>query len=234
MSPAMLGMESLRLHGARSSLRFAVAAIGFVSLVMSLLPAIPALAANACQPEDNPIVCENSKPGADWTEWDIDGAGDDSIQGFATDSSLNVGSPVDFNIDTDASTYTIDIYRTGWYQGLGARKITSVTPSASLPQIQPECLQDVATELTDCGTWGVSATWNIPNDAVSGVYLAKLTRSDTGGSSHITFIVRNESSTSDVIFQTSDPTWHAYNLYGGSDFYSGADNGRAFKISYNR
>ncbi|MFK0085272.1 DUF4082 domain-containing protein [Glutamicibacter sp. NPDC090743] len=179
-------------------------------------------------------MCENSKPGAYWTEWDIEGAGDDSIQGFATDISVDVGSPVDFKIDTDASKYTIDIYRTGWYQGLGARKIASVTPSASLPQIQPECLQDVATELTDCGTWGVSATWNVPNDAVSGVYLAKLTRSDTGGSSHITFIVRNESSTSDVLFQTSDPTWHAYNLYGGSDFYSGADNGRAFKISYNR
>lgn len=66
------------------------------------------------------------------------------------------------------------------------------------------------------------------------MYLAKLTRKDTGGSSHITFIVRNEASTSDVLVQTSDPTWHAYNLYGGSDFYSGADNGRAFKLSYNR
>src|SRR5690606_33520339 len=228
---AFSGTLLRRATGAR---HFPIALFALGGLLLSLLTVAPARATVQCEPEDNPIVCENSKPGADWTEWDIDGAGDDSIQGFATDISVNVGSPVDFKIDTDASKYTIDIYRTGWYQGLGARKIASVAPSASLPQIQPECLQDVATELTDCGTWGVSATWNIPNDAVSGVYLAKLTRSDTGGSSHITFIVRNESSTSDVIFQTSDPTWHAYNLYGGSDFYSGADNGRAFKISYNR
>src|SRR6185312_146452 len=161
-------------------------------------------------------------------------AGDESIQGFATDISVNVGHKIDFKIDTDASKYTIDIYRTGWYQGLGARKIASVTPSASLPQNQPACRNDVATELVDCGNWAVSAGWNVPADAVSGVYVAKLHRADVDGSSHITFIVRDDSSHSDILFQTSDPTWQAYNTYGGSDFYQGAANGRAYKISYNR
>lgn len=225
--------ETRERHAAKNS-RFWIALTALTGLLLSLLMVAPARAAEQCGPEDNAIVCENSKPGSPWTEWDIDGAGDDSIQGFAADISVNVGDPIDFKIDTDASAYSIDIYRTGWYQGLGARKITSISPSAQLPQIQPECLTDIATELTDCGTWGISATWEVPSDAVSGVYLAKLTRTDTGDSSHITFIVRNESSTSQVLFQTSDPTWHAYNLYGGSDFYSGADNGRAFKISYNR
>lgn len=234
MKPAFSGMNGNELRRAPHALCWALAVIAFMALVISLLPPTAAQGAGDCQPEDNPVVCENSKPGSPWTEWDIDGAGDDSIQGFATDISVNVGSPIDFKIDTDAEDYSIDIYRTGWYQGLGARKIATVTPSAALPQVQPECLKDVSTELTDCGTWAVSATWNVPADAVSGVYLAKLTRSDTGGASHITFIVRDESSTSDVLFQTSDPTWHAYNLYGGSDFYSGAENGRAFKISYNR
>ena len=46
--------------------------------------------------------------------------------------------------------------------------------------------------------------------------------------------MRNDASTSDVFFQTSDTTWQAYNNYGGSDFYQGAANGRAYKISYNR
>ncbi|MFJ2617879.1 DUF4082 domain-containing protein [Glutamicibacter sp. NPDC087344] len=213
----------------------AVAAFSALALVLVGLTAVsaPAVAAD-CGPGANAIVCENSKPGTSFEEWDIDGAGDDSIQGFATDISVNVGQRVEFKVDTDASDYSIDIYRTGWYQGLGARKITSIQPSASLPQNQPECLSDVTTELIDCGTWAVSASWDVSSDAVSGVYLAKLTRDDTGGSSHITFIVRNEASTSDILVQTSDPTWHAYNLYGGSDFYSGADNGRAFKLSYNR
>lgn len=112
----------------------------FAGMLVSLLVAVPAQAAESCGPEDNAIVCENSQPGSPWTEWEVQGAGDDSIQGFATDISVNVGSPIDFKIDTDASDYSIDMYRTGWYQGLGARKVDSIDPSAQLPQHQPECL----------------------------------------------------------------------------------------------
>ncbi|KQV77995.1 hypothetical protein ASC64_04095 [Nocardioides sp. Root122] len=193
----------------------------------------PANAADPCGAGGNKIACENAKPGTDPEIWDIQGAGDSSIQGFATDISVNVGQRIDFKIATNASSYTIDIYRTGWYQGLGARYITSVTPSATLPQTQPNCITDVTTELYDCGNWAVSASWNVPSTAVSGVYVAKLTRTN-GDTSHITFIVRDDSSTSSIVFQTADPTWHAYNTYGGSDFYAGGANGRAYKVSYNR
>ncbi|WP_185972606.1 DUF4082 domain-containing protein, partial [Georgenia yuyongxinii] len=148
--------------------------------------------------------------------------------------SVDAGNAIDFKIDTDAADYSVTIYRTGWYGGLGAREIATVEPSAALPQIQPECLSDVATELYDCGNWAVSATWDVPVTAVSGVYVAKLNRADTGESSHITFVVRDDSSTSDVLFQTSDTTWQAYNSYGGASFYEGAVNGRAYKLSYNR
>jgi hypothetical protein len=48
------------------------------------------------------------------------------------------------------------------------------------------------------------------------------------------FIVRNDASTSAVVYQTSDTTWQAYNQYGGSSFYHGAANGRGYKLSYNR
>lgn len=205
-----------------------------LAMVAVTFTAPSSVAADPCAPGANKIVCENSKPGTSPEVWDIQGAGDDSIQGYATDISANIGTKIDFKIDTNAAAYTIDIYRTGWYQGLGARKIASVTPSATLPQTQPACRNDVTTELVDCGNWGISASWNIPADAVSGVYVAKLHRSDRDDSSHITFIVRDDSSHSDVLFQTSDPTWQAYNTYGGSNFYQGAANGRAYKLSYNR
>lgn len=191
-------------------------------------------AASTCAPGVNPIACENSKPGTDPSVWDINGAGDSSIQGFSTDISVNVGSSIDFKVDTTARAYSITIFRTGYYQGLGARQIATVTPSAALPQTQPQCVTDITTELYDCGNWGVSASWSVPSDAVSGVYIALLKRADTGGESQITFIVRDVSSHSAVLFQTSDPSWQAYNTYGGSDFYQGAANGRAYKISYNR
>src|SRR5262245_39814653 len=37
----------------------------------------------------NAIVCENSKQGTPAGQWDIFGAGDDGIQGFATEISVN-------------------------------------------------------------------------------------------------------------------------------------------------
>jgi len=188
-------------------------------------------------PNGNQIVCENQKPGNLKTEWDISGAGDPSIQGFATDISVNKGSTITFKIDTNASAYHLDIYRMGYYGGMGARKITTITPSVTLPQNQPDCLSDDATGLVDCGNWAVSASWAVPSTAVTGIYFAKVIRNDTLGASHIVFIVRDDAGHSDLLFQTSDTTWQAYNEYGGNSLYvggPGSNPGRAYKVSYNR
>ena len=188
----------------------------------------------------NDIVCENSKTGTPSSTWNLPngGAGDSTIQGFATDISVNQGQTISFKINTTATAYTIDIYRIGYYAGLGARKIVSIVPSAQLPQLQPPCLTDSSTNLADCGNWAVSASWQVPSNATSGVYLALLTRTDTGGKSHIVFIVRNDASQSDILYQTSDTTWQAYNAYGGHSLYGANDTfdspNRAFKVSYNR
>ncbi len=224
----------------RRSQRTVVALLSVIATVLALaampglnLPAYGAI--DPCGAQGNKISCENSKPGTPQEDWDLDGnAGDSSIQGFATQMSVNVGQKIDFKIDTDASSYEITIFRLGYYDGDGAREITRITPSATLPQHQPQCISDVSTELYDCGNWGISASWNVPSTAVSGVYIARLYRGDEEAASHITFVVRDDSSTSAVVFQTSDTTWQAYNTYGGSDFYVGADHGRAYKISYNR
>lgn len=214
----------------------ALAALLLVPAAMTVVTTTDATAAiDPCGPSGNKISCENSKPGTPRSEWDDQwGAGDDSIQGFSTDISVNVGQRVDFKIDTDARAYDITVYRLGYYGGDGAREITTVSPSATLPQTQPACITQASTELYDCGNWAVSASWNVPTTAVSGVYIAQLRRRDTGGSSHITFIVRDDSSHSDLVFQTSDTTWQAYNDYGGSSFYHGGANGRTYKASYNR
>ena len=135
---------------------------------------------------------------------------------------------------TNASAYRIDIYRLGYYGGLGARKIATVTPSAALPQQQPACISEAATGLVDCGNWAESASFDVPATAVSGVYIGKLVRPDTGGESHIHFVVRDDERHSDLLFQTSDTTWQAYNRYGGNSLYVGAPASRAYKVSYNR
>ena len=219
-------------------------AVAVVALLVAALftaifaPQRAEAAGSPCGVNINPIACENSQTSGVTPQsvWDIDGGGDSTIQGFATDISVNSGSPIKFKIDTTLS-YTIDIYRLGYYGGNGAR-LWQGNLSHGSPVHQPACLTDPSTLLYDCGNWSVSATWSVPSNAVSGVYIAKLTATN-GDDSHITFIVRNDASTSDIVYQTSDPTWEAYNTYGGSDFYVGTNQltgsqARAFKISYNR
>ncbi len=205
--------------------------IGVTAIVV--LPGSPA-SADACAPLVNPVACENTKAGTPASVWDVGNAGDDTIQGFATDISVNLGQQVNFKISTPANSYSIDIYRLGYYGGNGARKIASITPNASLAHNQPACITDTNTDIYECGGWRVAASWTVPSTAVSGVYLALLTRGDTGGQSHVPFVVRDDLSHSALFFQTSDTTWQAYNLYGGASFYQGVANGRAFKLSYNR
>ncbi len=185
----------------------------------------------------NPISIENALAGNPAVEWDVSGIGDPSIQGYATDISVNCGTTISFKINTTAAAYRIDIYRLGYYGGLGARKVATVMPSASLPQTQPAPLVDPTTGLVDCGNWDVSASWAVPADATSGVYIARPVRTDNSGASHIVFIVRDDTGNSDFLFQTADTTWQAYNNYGGANLYRGngpGGGGRAHKVSYNR
>ena len=242
--------------------------------------AAPAAPIDPCAAPANKIIAENCKPGNPSTEWDINGWGDPSIQGFATDISYNLGQTAEFKIQTPSNRYRVDIYRMGYYGGLGARLVGTVRPSAPLPQVQPACLEDWSVRLYDCGNWAVSASWAIPADATSGVHVARLVREDappvgwrvdnapgSGGkpeamphaygalgmgknenalkeprASHIIFIVRDDTSKADVVMQTSDPTWQAYNTYGLGSSYNGltatgASGGRvarANKVSFNR
>ena len=181
---------------------------------------LQALVANATQSND--IVLENQKQGTPESEWMLNGDGDANIQGFATNISVNQGGTVDFKIATDSTHYRIEIYRLGYYGGDGARKVDTIDKTLASAQVQPHPIVDMSVGLIDAGNWSVSATWDVPADAISGVYMAKLVREDgTPGENMIPFIVRDDTKNSDIIFQTSDTTWQAYNAWGGASLYWG-------------
>ncbi len=224
----------LQLASKRTSLRL-------VGVILVVLLGLTGHAYSQCNSPANAIVAENCLTGNDSSEWDVStgDAGDPTIQGFATDISVNQGGTVFFKINTPARAYTINIYRMGYYQGNGARKVATITPSVTLPQTQPACFKDNTVGLVDCGNWAVSAQWQVPANATSGIYFAHLKRTDTGGDSHIVFIVRNDSSNSNILFQASDETWQAYNYYGNGSLYGPASptfdtTTRSYKVSYNR
>ena len=77
--------------------------------------------------------------------------------------------------------YQINIYRIGYYQGNGARLVATIPSSQTLVQVQPNPLYNSTTGMYDAGNWAVSASWAVPSDATSGVYLADLVRMTRGG-----------------------------------------------------
>ena len=219
----------------------AIAPIALLILTSALI--FTSHASASCTAPGNAIEAENCLTGTPQSTWDLSdsGSGDSSIQGFADDISVNVGQTINFKISTPATSYSIPIYRLGYYQGNGARLVATVTPSAKLPQTQPNCLTNSSVGLYDCGNWAISASWTVPTTAVSGIYIARPTRSDTGGASHIIFIVRNDASTSNILFQASDTTYQAYNdSINGQNLYTDDSCGqwepqcRSYKVSYNR
>ncbi len=185
------------------------------------------------------IAQENALPGTPQSVWDV-GTGSTNIEGYATQMSVNHGQTVQFKINTDSNNYRIDIYRTGYYGGDGARFITTINPNASLAHNQPAPVEDPKTGIVDAGNWNVSAQWAVPSDATSGVYVADLIRQDgVAGESQIIFIVRADESHSNIVFKTADATWEAYNDWGGNSVYEGdgvegSTDGRAYGVSYNR
>ena len=195
----------------------------------------------------NAVTQENALPGAPPSAWYIDPEkADPAIQGFATDISVDRGQTISFKINDTASSpaYHIEIYRMGYYQGLGARLVATIEPSATqcIVRHQPDPITDSKTGLSDCGNWSVSATWNVPANATSGIYFANIVRNDGGGKSRMPFVVRDDASHSALLFQTSDATWQAYNSYGtpetplqGRSLYDNIGQAhRAFAVSYNR
>jgi len=144
-----------------------------------------------------------------------DVAQSNQIEGFTTDFSVNAGTTIDFKINVNGgagSDYTVEIFRLGYYGGNGAREVAKWTNTNAT--VQPDASVDLTLGLVDAGNWSVTDSWTVPEDAVSGVYLARLQRLDANGqpiegaTSQIPFIVRNDGVAADIVLQTSDTTWH--------------------------
>lgn len=68
----------------------------------------------------NPIVAENAKPGSHG--WALVGpALNREIEGFCSETSVNKGSPIRIYVSTPEPSFSFEVYRLGWYGGLGGR-----------------------------------------------------------------------------------------------------------------
>jgi len=198
--------SAARASGAWMQRRVAVAAV--LALVASavMAPAIPALAA------DNPIVIENQLPGS--TAWRLAPGliADDAngqIKGYASATSVKQNESITLYVTVNpGQTYTIDIFRMGWYAGLGGRLRFHAGPLNGFQQ--SACLPDPTTGLIAC-RWVPSYILTIPSDWTSGVYLALLTNA-AGYQNYVMFVVRDDRP-APFLYQQSVMTYQAYNNY---------------------
>lgn len=192
----------------------------------------------------NPIIQENVKQGS-LLWWQPQHQSNPPIEGFTTSISYLPGESVDFKMkcsNLSQPSFHLEIYRLGYYRGMGARLVANLSLSRATCQSQPACMWIPGIKMTDCDNWSLSTQWVVPKTAVSGIYLALPTiRDDSllyGG--YIPFIVKQslDKLGSDILFKTSDPTWVAYNKYGGWNIYGFNHSKdfatRAFAASYNR
>ena len=172
----------------RPSLSFWIAARVFCCLILLLT------SANCLVAQSNSIFVENALAGNPPANGTSMALGIQASKGSQRTSASIEGETIRFKVKTNATNYGLDIYRLGYYGGFGARKVATVTPSAALPQTQPNPIVD-SQPVWLTAAIGLSRPLGlVPATATSGVYIAKLVRTDTGGASHIIFVVRDDSS----------------------------------------
>ena len=117
----------------------------------------------------NPIPAENANPGSnDWqlTRVRLDqraGFRAPDVEGYCSRQSLYAGEKLDIFVSTKIeSEVTIEIFRTGYYGGKGARLMKTMGPFPSKPQPVPE-LKRGDRHLVEC-EWKATARLEMPED----------------------------------------------------------------------
>jgi len=225
-----------------------------VTQVVQSKPLVISGPSRVYHPSPNPIPAENQHPGSH--NWIIThGSLHGEIQAYASTDSLTPGHSLTLYVSTTAPSFTIEVFRLGYYQGLGARAmyIAQHVPGvsqgyypntgspASGPVNCPTCKLDSATH-------EVTANWvaNSPLDTITfptawlpGVYFIRLTDESTFKQWAIPVVLRDDTAPADVVLDLPFNTYEAYNYWGGTSLYRDYTANplqvkHAFAVSYNR
>jgi hypothetical protein len=227
---------------------------GYGLLKQRHLPAPPAVLAPSYYDGTAPISLENQDLGS--SAWQLTpGVNTTFIQGYADKSSVLPGESLQLFVSTmQASSYDLYVYRMGWYMGLGGKLYAQQHITTSQTQgywtadggLQcASCSVNISTHLVEAH-WNPSYTLNVQRDWPTGVYLVKLVAPK--GQSYIPFVVRNDTSGSELLVSVpvmayeADNSWGGYSLYGqvtssatnSPDIAETGDPNRATAVSFDR
>ncbi len=202
----------------------------------------------------NLIQRENQNQGA--YNWGITrGSAHGEIQAYASADSLTPGQSLTLYVSTTAPSFTIEVFRLGYYNNLGARLMLTVsdvpghsqgyypvlgTP-ASGPVNCPTCTLDPTTHEVQANwiAFPDEDTITFASDWVSGLYFIRLTESQTNTQWGIPVVLRDDTAQADAIMVIPFNTYEAYNWWGGSSLYEDYTPNplavkHAYMVSYNR
>ena len=169
------------------------------------------------------VVQENARPGT--RAWRLPGPPDSGggvargpVEGYVAEQAVAPGQSERIYVRAPgARSVRVDIYRMGWYGGLGGRLVAR---STHLPvDAQPPCAHRSRTGLTEC-RWHPTLTFTVPAALPSGVYIAKL--SAGAAQRDCLFVVReSRAPPAPVLMELPTASYEAYNAWGGDSLYPG-------------
>jgi hypothetical protein len=232
----MQGSTTLAVAVAHRIVRISVAAI----VLLTMLSATATAAADSTR-APNPIEVENARPGT--TAWAPRSPSTGKrIEGYISTVSSLPGGSVAVHVSTSpAASYRIQVYRLGWYHGLGGRLMdcvpscTGSKPGFARRYPTPDPVTGLAR-----ASWPVTDRIHIGRHWTSGYYELKLTLTsgpEAGKSFGVPLIVRQPPAQrpSATLVQASVNTWQAYNNWGGKSLYDYNSGGQgAVKVSFDR
>jgi len=167
------------------------------------------------KPIETPIRIENRLPGT--RDFALQRpAYERQVEGYASTTSARLGDAVRIAVNVSrAQGVRWDLYRIGYYQGLGARLVSSGPAVQVGPQPEPSI--NPSTGLLECA-WATAFELIVDASWLSGYYLLKLT-SDDGFESHVPLVIRESGRTAPLLMQANVTRWQAYNLWGGINLY---------------
>jgi len=176
-------------------------------------------------PRGAAVFFENGLPGNAGVFTQPHGTG---VSAYAIPTSVDVEGIVSFAVSTVSPTYSLDIYRVGWYGGIQGRSVWSAhnldghNQGVWLPKTFgvtdcPTCRYDDRTGLLE-PHWATTYSVHIPSSWISGNYLARFT-TPAGDISFAWFVVRDDHHYSEILAIMPLNTYQAYNNWGGKSLY---------------
>jgi hypothetical protein len=155
------------------------------------------------------------------------------VSGWFDQTSVTCGERVGLHLSGRGRPIVVDLYRTGFYHGAGARLIWATTTVATPYRSQVSVTADPVHTIST--SWPTSVSIEITGAFPPGQYVAKI--NDGGKATLVPLTIRDDESRAPILAISSVLTWQAYNHWGGSSLYRGVDRKRPTRsrvVSFDR